>query len=84
MLYKGMAQRIRSHRCEGGMTNLFWAVYNKRGKVISISIDKETAQFEALRILGNRWTYQTFDRDWELAKKDGVKILRSEINPLKI
>ena len=62
--------------------NIFWAVYNKKGTVISLSKDKQTAQEEALRLSGYRWTYQTFDRDWEYLVTDGYHVAKSIINPL--
>ena len=62
------------------MNNKFWAVYNKKMKVVSISKDKITAQEEALRKSKHRWTYDTFKKDWGYLEKDGFKILESIIN----
>ena len=57
--------------------NQFWAVYNRNGKVVSISKDKRTAQEAALIKSKYRWTNQTFTRDWNYLAKDGYKILKS-------
>jgi hypothetical protein len=65
------------------MKNQFWVVLNKKGKVVSISQDKATAQEEALNKNGHRWTYQTFKKDWGYLLLDGYKVLKSEIKPIK-
>lgn len=61
--------------------NNFYAVYNKKGKVISISKDKRTAQEEALRLSNHRWTFQTFKEDWGYLIKDGYSVKKSVIMP---
>ncbi len=43
--------------------NIFWAVYNKKDKVISISKNKNTAKQEALKQSKHRWTFQTMEQD---------------------
>ena len=63
------------------MKNIFWAVYNKKGKVVSISANKIQAQVEALRLSNHRWTNQTFKEDWGFLAKEGYKVLKSEIKP---
>lgn len=64
------------------MKNTFWAVY-KKGKVISISKDKVTAQVEALRLSQYRWNNQTFRRDWDYLVQDGYSVVKSIITPIK-
>lgn len=61
--------------------NVFWFVYDKKWRVISISKDKQTAQEEALKQSNYRWTIQTFKKDWNYLKNDGCKILKSRIVP---
>lgn len=62
--------------------NAFWAVYNKKGKVVAISQDKRTAQEEVLTKSNIRWNVQTFKKDWKYLENDGYKILKSKIVPL--
>ncbi len=64
------------------MKNIFWGVYNKKGKIISISKDKFSAQAEALNKSSYRWTWQTFKKDWGYLEKKGYKCLESEIRVL--
>ncbi len=62
--------------------NTFWAVYDKKNKVISISINKETAQQEALKLNNYRWTEQTLKTDWGYLEKKGYTIKKSIIKPI--
>lgn len=62
--------------------NKLWAVYDKRGVVVSISKNKRTAQEEALKQSKYRWTLQTFKTDWEYLESDGYKIFKSHIIPI--
>ena len=64
------------------MKNTFWAVYDKKGYVVSISTDKDTSKSEALNQSTYRWTWNTFDRDWGYLINDGYKLLKSEIKPI--
>jgi len=77
-IYKKQYNLIRMEK------NKFWAVYDKNGKVITISKDKRTAQEQALRQSNYRWTYQTFSMDWKSLEKDGYKTLESIIAPRQI
>jgi len=61
--------------------NVFWAVYNKKWKILSISKDKQAAQEEALKQSKYRWTIQTFEKDWGYLENDGYRILKSRIVP---
>lgn len=65
------------------LKNVFWAVYNKKGKIISISEDKTTAQKEALASSNYRWTYQTFKQDWGYLIEDGYTVEKSAIIALQ-
>src|SRR3990167_2598199 len=55
--------------------NIFWAVYNKKGRVVSISKSKEGAQEQALGKSKYRWTFQTIEKDWSCLEEDGYKVL---------
>ena len=57
--------------------NIFWVVYNKKGKVIAISKNKSTTQEEALRLSKHRFTEQTFTRDWGYLVEEGYTIEKS-------
>jgi len=59
--------------------NEFWAVYDKKDKVISISVDKRTAQEEALKKSNYRWSNQTFKQDWGYLISGGYKVIKSTI-----
>jgi hypothetical protein len=61
--------------------NNFWAVYNKKGVVVSISKNKRTAIEEALTKSNIRWNVQTFKKDCKYLKDDGYEILKSKIVP---
>ena len=62
--------------------NEFWAVYDKKMRVVSISKNKQITQEEALKLSKHRWTYQTFKRDWGYLVSDGYKVLKSKIVPI--
>ena len=64
--------------------NIFWVVYDNKGKAISMSEDKITACEEALKQSKYRWTYQSFEEDWKYLVKDGYKILKSKVVPCEI
>jgi len=59
--------------------NQFWAVYDKRGKVVSISKKQETAKEEALNLSGHRWALQTLNKDWGYLVKEGYTIENSTV-----
>lgn len=65
------------------MKNTYWAVYNKRGKVVSVDRDKETAKEEAIISSNRHWTDKTIDKYWHYLLKDGYKIIKSEVRPVK-
>ena len=58
------------------MKNQFFAVYNKKGVLVSISKYKKIAQQEALKKSNHRWTHQTF---WNYLVKDGYTVFKSKI-----
>ena len=64
------------------MKNIFWVVYNKRGKVVSLSKDKGTAKQEALSKNDYRWTFQSYKENFKGMEQDGFTIKKSELKPL--
>ena len=68
---------------EKELKNVFWVVYNKKVRVVSISKDKRTAQEEALKLSNHRWTDQTFKKDWGYLLSDGYTIEKSAVITLK-
>jgi len=42
-----------------------WAVFSKRGKLISLGETAESAKRTALEMSGYRWTYQTLNKDFK-------------------
>ena len=64
------------------MKNVFYAVYNKRGRAVAISNTINGAKEGALDISKYRWCDQTKSEVWGYLEKDGWKLLKSEIKPL--
>ena len=64
------------------MKNTFWAVYSKKGEVVTVSPSENGAKREALRQSTYRWTLDNFDKMWDYLVADGHKIIKSEIKPL--
>jgi hypothetical protein len=62
--------------------NTFWAVYNEKGRCVSIYLTEEGAKEGALDISKYRWSNQTFGNDWKYLLLDGYKIKKSVIKPL--
>lgn len=62
------------------MKNQFWAVYNKKGKVVAVSRDKEIAKEDAANF---SYYCEEFDEGWKLLLKDGYKIIKSEVRPVE-
>ena len=62
--------------------NIFWGVYDQKGRVVSISKDRDNAKREALSQSGHRWTEQSLESDWRYLEMDGWHLLKSIIMPI--
>jgi len=60
--------------------NYLWAVYDKENVLVSLGATEREAKETALKLSNYRWTFQTFDTDWEYLRKDGYRTSKVKLD----